>query len=224
MKVLLFGREGEKLKEFFGEGFTIVEEEPEVVVAYGGDGALLKAEFEYPEVPKILLKNSRVANKAHSLEHDKVAQKLAAGEYRTEELFKLSAKANGKELTALNDIVVHNENPRHAIRYHVFIDGTQYSKEIVGDGVIAATPFGASGYYRSITDSIFEVGIGIAFNNSHEPSDHLVLRDDRTVEIEIVRGPVMCYADNQEECIPLSEGERVVISKSSSVARIIKLT
>ncbi|MEK9183956.1 MAG: hypothetical protein AAB890_02695, partial [Patescibacteria group bacterium] len=88
-------------------------------------------------------------------------------------------------------------------------------------GNIAATPFGYTGYYRSITDSYFEIGIGLAFNNSTEQSDHVILKDSSIIKMSIVRGPALVYADNQEDFIELNDGDNVLVKKSEEYAQII---
>jgi len=110
-------------------------------------------------------------------------------------------------LVALNEIVIHNKNPQHGIRYRVFLDKTDLGKEFIGDGLVVATPFGSTGYYRSITDSYFELGIGIAFNNSTEQADSLVVKEQRQIKVLITRGPALLYADNQTKIINLKEQE-----------------
>jgi len=80
-------------------------------------------------------------------------------------------------------------------------------KEFIGDGLVVATPFGSTGYYRSITDSYFELGIGIAFNNSTEQADSLVVKEQRQIKVLITRGPALLYADNQTKIINLKEQE-----------------
>jgi NAD+ kinase len=134
---------------------------------------------------------------------------------------KLDVHANGRSLTAMNDIIVHNADPRHGIRYHLYVDGKPVGGEIIGDGIVAATPLGSTGYYRSITDSFFTVGIGIAFNNSTEQSDHMVSADTSIMKLMVVRGPAVVYADNQPATIELSENDEVVIARSAATARLI---
>lgn len=114
----------------------------------------------------------------------------------------------------MNDVVVHNADPRHAIRYRLSVNGKAIGGEIIGDGFVVATPLGATGYYRSITDSVFEVGIGIAFNNSMEQSDHLVVCEESVITAVILRGPAMVYADNQAASIAMEDGVRVSITRS----------
>lgn len=207
-----------------GSFFEVVEKNPDVVVSHGGDGTLMRAEYLFPNIPKLYLKNSRIAKLGHQTkENEVIMSHIVKGEYFVEQVAKLEAAVKGKMIVGLNDVVIHNENPRYGIRYEVQIDGVQILGEIIGDGVVFATPLGSTGYYRSITDSSFELGIGVAFNNSTEQSDHIVIKEDRTIRVKITRGPAMCYADNQEESVRLLEGEFVDVKKSKQVGQIIRV-
>jgi len=234
-KVLIFGKEKDKVTDLVAEsGFAVVAKNPDFVASFGGDGTVMHCEAKYPGIPKIVLRNSHVCKICSPFENAEVLQKIAAGKYKLEEFWKIEGKVvvkignktvnktNGKKLTALNDITIHNGDPRHAIRYKFFVNGKQIGGEIIGDGVVVATPFGSTGYYRSITDSFFEVGLGLAFNNSTEQADHMVLRENSKVEIEITRGPAVAFADNQEEKITLQIGDKITVEKSSEVARIVR--
>lgn len=227
MQVAIVGPETEKASDLLqkhGNFFEVVKDRPEVVISYGGDGTLMEAEHLYPGVPKLYLRNSHIAKLAHQTkENEEILEHLVRGEYKIQKCIKLEATAKGKTLVGLNDIVVHNENPRHAIRYTVQVDEDSASNEIIGDGLVFATPLGSTGYYRSITDSSFEIGIGLAFNNSTEQSDHIVLRDERIFKITITRGPAFCYADNQKEYVELVNGETVEVKKSDLIAKIIRV-
>src|SRR3989344_2029299 len=204
-------------------GFEIVEAEPEFVISYGGDGTLVKSEHLFPGVPKIVLKNSAVCKKCSALGNDEVLARVARREYKVEELLKLEARFGEKKLVALNDVIVHNADPRHAIRYELLVNGRSVAGEVIGDGIVVATPFGSTAYYRSITDSFFEVGIGVAFNNSTEPSDHLILKEESLIKVKIVRGPAMVYADNWEDSIEIGEGDEIVIQKAAETAKIVTI-
>lgn len=227
MNILIVGKnaaDAEALFEKYGVAFSFVESEPEMVVSYGGDGTLMEAEFRYPGIPKLYLKNSRVAKLAHMHDNEAVIAAVAKGAYRIDEHIKLEAATKGETLTALNDIVVHNADPRHGIRYTAHFGSEKgTTDEIIGDGIVVATPLGSTGYYRSITDSYFEAGIGLAFNNSTEQSDHIVLRDDRTITMTITRGPAIAWADNQEHRIALGEGDTVLVQKSKEVGKIVRV-
>lgn len=222
--ILLFGDGSEILCEIFTENkYNIVTKNPELVVSYGGDGTLLRAEHNYPGIPKLYIKNTRVGKLANVVSNDEVLEKFFKGEYSIDETFKLEACVNGKKVIATNDLVIHNKDPRYAVRYHVQINKSHYIKDVIGDGVIVATPLGSRGYYRSITDSYFELGIGIAFNNSTEQADHIVLKTDVIIHVEIIRGPALCYADNQDEEILLNEGDVVEVKKGSEVMKMVRV-
>jgi len=205
-------------------GFEIVEslkDNPDFAITYGGDGTIMRAEFEYSQIPKLALRGSRIGKKCVPLPPQEALTKVKNGNYKIDEIMKLQVSFGDEALNALDSVLVHNADPRHAIRYHAFLNGKNIGDEIIGDGVVIATPFGSTGYYRSITDSYFEVGIGLAFNNSTEQADHIVLREDAEIEIKIIRGPAEVYADNQKDFINLQDGNSVVIRRSSQTAKLI---
>ena len=203
--------------------FEIVEHEPEYVVVFGGDGTLMRAEHQFPSIPKIFLRNSRIAKLAGPFTNEEILEAFFGGRYDIVEHMKLSVTSGKGKALALNDVVIHNENPRYAIRYAVRVNGKTLYEHVIGDGVVCATPLGSTGYYRSITDGYLETGIGLAFNNSTEQTDHIVLKEDSVLEIEIVRGPGFCYVDNQDESFSLSDGDVIRIEKALEIAKIVRV-
>ena len=222
MRVAVYGKNSEELDGLMAEhGFVRDDENPEIVISHGGDGTYMKAEYEFPGVPKVPIRSSRICNLCVNIPAAEVFKKLKSGEYRIREMLALEFEAGGKKRRGVNDIVLHNANPRHGIRYALWVDGEHIGAEIIGDGIVAATPLGSSGYYRSITDSIFRVGIGLAFNNSTEAFDHMVVGEGSVIRAQVVRGPAMVYADNQEGHIDLEEGDEVFIRRAGLPARIV---
>ena len=223
MRILIYGEDTTEIKKLAKKsGFDVVTKNSEIVASYGGDGTFMKCEQEFPGVPKFILKKSRTSKKTHDIPHNDMLERINRGEYKVDEEIKIEASAKGKKIVGLNEIIVHNSDPRQAIRYEIFVNGKQIGKEIIGDGVVVSTPFGSTGYYRSITDGIFEVGIGIAFNNSTEQSDHMVIKEDSKIIVKILRGPCMAYADNHDDEISLQPGDEILIKKSEKKAKIIK--
>ncbi|PJE57566.1 MAG: hypothetical protein COU82_01285 [Candidatus Portnoybacteria bacterium CG10_big_fil_rev_8_21_14_0_10_38_18] len=225
MKVIIFGEKRKDIEKMLSElGFKIVKDKPDLVLSYGGDGTMMLAESNFPGIPKaILKKDGSICKKCSLLSNKEVLKRIKKGNYDIEKLWKLKVSVAGKDLLGINDIIIHNKDPRHAIRYKVWADDKEISSTIIGDGVVIATPFGSTAYYRSITDSFFELGIGIAFNNSTEQSDHIVLKEDNKIKIKIIRGPVVIYADNQSEFIEAKEGDEIKIEKSNTVAKILRI-
>jgi len=220
MRVLLLGQPPDSLRELIARsGFQPVADRPEAIVCYGGDGTLLGSERDYPGVPKIpirkrLIEDGRLEDIAAVLRH------VAEGRFTRTRLGKLEAACDGVRLLALNDVIVRNAVITSAVRYRVVIDGVEHAGEIVGDGLVASTPFGSSAYYRSITNSVIHVGIGLAFNNSTEPVNHLVLGEHSRIEIRITRGPAILAADNNPEFITLTEGAVIRIALAPEQAEI----
>jgi NAD+ kinase len=221
--VLTGGYPDDTLPALERAGFEVVGSNPDLVITRGGDGALLGAERAYPLALKFPILDTRRAPLCpeHSLE--KQLEALAAGNLKTFELMKLEGRGGGKKLQGMNDVFIHNVRRVAAIRYRVWIDGELYAPEVVGDGAGVATVHGSTAYYRSITHSVFRTGIGLAFSNSTEVTNHLVLPEDSVIRIKILRGPALMVADNDPDSAPLGEGDEAEIRASSDKARILGL-
>jgi NAD+ kinase len=225
MKIALKGRYLEDISPFLKGGkYKITDRSPELIIVHGGDGALLGAEKEFPGIPKFPVRDIRTAPlcEEHS-SYEKIFGMLSGGRLRKTKLMKLSATCGKFSIKAINDIFIHNANPVSAIRYRVFIDGQAYGEEIVGDGVGVSTVHGSTAYYRSITHSVFRVGIGLAFSNSTETTNHLVLPDDTPVRIRLTRGPGILVGDNSPEMFEMKAGDAVAIGKIRETAVIYGL-
>jgi hypothetical protein len=60
MKIALIGTNLEKLDSLldpFAKEFSLVEHNPDYVFAFGGDGTLMRAEYNFPGIPKLFLRN-----------------------------------------------------------------------------------------------------------------------------------------------------------------------
>jgi NAD kinase len=144
--------------------------------------------------------------------------------FTSRKLKKIEAIVNGREkFIGATEITVHNENPRSGVRYKVRIDQEEMHNELIGDGVIVCNTLGSTGYYKSITDSYFEVGMGLAFNNSTEQADHVVLSNNRRIYITITRGPGIIFGDNQEKSLTLHEGDEIEIFESKETFNIVEV-
>jgi NAD+ kinase len=224
-RVLVLGNKVESIRRLVREkGLEDVTESPDVILTYGGDGLLLGSEREWPGVPKLPLRNSRHGRKCEPHQIEDALDRLMRTDLRRRTFLKLHAEAHGDTLIGLNDVIVHNSLPTSGVRYRVWIDERGFSDEIMGDGVVVATPFGSTAYYRSITRGTFRVGIGLAFNNSIEQVDHLVLGEDAVIRVQITRGPAIVVADNSPHAIPLDDGEEVTIRRADSEAVLLSLS
>ena len=226
MKVIIFGKNTKKIEKMSKKlGIEVVNSNPDFVISSGGDGTFMLSENKFPGIPKILLKESKICKKCTpNLSHEEILLHIKEKKYKLEKLQKLEATALGKTISGINDIIIHNSNPRQAIRYTLKIDDLQQNEEIIGDGIVVSTIFGSSGYYKSITDSVFEIGIGLAFNNSTEQSDHIVINDKRKIKFTLLRGPAEVFADNIKDRIKIKKGDSVLIKVSKDFSSIAKPT
>lgn len=215
MKIALMGRYIEDIMSYFeSKDFKITRKNPDLIIVHGGDGALLGAEREFPGIPKFPVRDIRTAPLCHEhSSYEKIFELLRKNKLVKSEIMKISASSGPFHVKAINDIFIHNLNPVSAIRYKVFIDGKPYGEEIVGDGVGVSTVHGSTAYYRSITHSIFWVGIGLAFSNSTELTNHLVLPEKTSIRIILTRGPAVLVADNSPDTLEMKAGDAVTIRK-----------
>lgn len=224
MKVALVGRNAHDLLPLIAEfGFELVADPrtAETIIAYGGDGTLIGSEHTYPGIKKIGLRDNRVCSKCARHADRDVLSRLARGQAPASELAKLVVSVRDKKLWGLNDVLLRNSDIRSAVRFSVHVNDEPVTDEIIGDGLVASTPFGSSAYFRSISNTTFREGIGLAFNNCTDFGNHMVLLPSDRVTVAIVRGPAHVTTDNNPEIITVDEGDRLEISRSSETARIL---
>ncbi|MEE9394225.1 MAG: hypothetical protein V3W41_17130 [Planctomycetota bacterium] len=221
MKFGLVGKNAAILKPLLeARGIELADsfDAADLLISYGGDGTLIGAEREFPEVPKLGMRDASAVTKCPEHEDALVLDRFLSGELAKTELMKITATIDGKRLRGMNDIILRNSDVRSSVRFRVAVNNKMVSDETIGDGLVAATPFGSSAYFRSITNTVIRTGMGLAFNNCTEFLHHLVLKPDDVVQVEIVRGPAQLTADNSPEIIDLSNGDAFVIQRSTRSA------
>ena len=205
------------------EGFEVVDENPDFVVCYGGDGTVLFGERNFPQVPKLILKTSR---KCRPYDYDvnkftEYLAKIKTGNYQIHSEMKLETTIKDELLIGLNEIQVHLKSPIYAVRFSLAVDNKKCDN-LIGDGVIVSTPFGSTGYYKATGGKKFEKGIGISFNNLHNiKKDSFVVSENSAIKLTINREHAWLLADNNEKFIELAAGDSVEIKKSKNVANFI---
>ena len=232
MKVLLFGGE---VSEIEGEvsrhkGLDVVSTAPDVVVCYGGDGTLLRAERQWPGIPKAPIRNSQRGNRCIAHPAAAVLARLAAGQLAHTDYLKLECalrqaapSAPERTVVAMNEVNVHMGRINSAVRFRMWIDDEPYEqgREILGDGFIISTPFGSTAYFNHITRGYFHAGLGVAFKSTSEHTNHVVLAEDAVIRILITRGPGVLTYDNSSEYLDLDRGCELTIRKHAQSATLL---
>ncbi len=241
-------RQEKRLERELGDrGFDVATDydTETVIVTLGGDGSILHAARTYPDPTILPVRTGGSKGHKTHLERDEVVEALAridtgsAGEaYTTTAYGRLAAYRDGNEVAgdfrALNEISLHHSSPVLAAIFAVRIrDGndTFEFERVTGDGVLVATPFGATGYYRSVTHGTFSVGLGVAFNNVHTPVDipsYIVLSQQAVVEVELLESDhassVVLTRDNDDQMCELSVGSPVEIRRTDDTVEILQPT
>lgn len=213
-----------------------------VLVSVGGDGTVLHNAWRYDE--PTILPVAKPDSEANTIQLDgetfldgiaAVEEGSRGEDFRVETHPQLSAYRDGEELRgdfrALNDVNLHHRSPTGAATFRVrVVDGdAAYALDpAIGDGLVVATPFGATGYYRAIAGGGFTTGIGVAFNNIHKPRDALdsvVVSADARVEVAVDDAdvPVVLARDNDPDAYALEPGAPVEIRRSERRVGIVRI-
>lgn len=222
MKVFLFGKNSDSIRHLVPQyRLNLVYDQPDVIISYGGDGTLLSAERKYPGIPKLPVRDSKVCKKCPVHTTEQLLETLGQKRLKFQEFPKLGARSGSVEILAINDIVIRNSTPMHALRFKVFKNHQLLKPDvIIGDGIIATTPFGSSGYYQSITRTTITQGFAMAFNNTTQRIEPVNFFDNDTIKLVVIRGPGSLSSDNNPKILNLRENDEVKIFASKHQAKI----
>lgn len=227
-------------------GFEVVDryDEDALIVTFGGDGTILYAARQYPAPTILPVRTGRSVGERAEIDEDDLIdgiERFDAGrpgeDYTIERHRTVTAARDGEELdggfAALNEISLHHRSPVMAVEFDVAIEDGQYAasfEDVVGDGLLVATPFGSTGYFRSITGGSFDDGLGVAFNNVHTPRstpDYLVVSAEAHIEIELQpssrTSTAVLTRDNDETMYELEPGVPIEIGTGETVVEIVSL-
>lgn len=210
-RLLVLGEDrGEAEEVASAYGLAVVRRDPDLVLCHGGDGTLLRAERLLPGVPKIPARLSRLSRLCPLHELPAILGRLVEGSLPREELPLIELAVGRARFHALNDVVLRNDTPALALRFRLHHDGVP-GREVTGDGLVVATPFGSTAYYHSITGGRVDEGLGVAFNNCTRPVEPLHLDGGTPLVVEVSRGPGTLVHDNDLRAIVLREGHTFAV-------------
>ena len=221
-------------------GYLIHEKIPsgiDCALVLGGDGTIIRASRELAplEVPILgfnlgtlgYLAEVEIGDFKESLE------KLFLGEFTIENRMMLQGSINGKaEKTAINDIVITREGSLRIVNFDVYVNGILLNN-YTADGIIISTPTGSTGYNLSAGGPIVEPTANIVVMSpicSHALNTRsIVLSSDDVIEVEVGKeryGNIerMATTFDGSEPVSMETGDRIVISKSKKVTKLVRIT
>lgn len=218
-------------------GLSVVSKNPDMVVAFGGDGTVLLSEYLYPGVPKLGVRNSKHCNTcavrfAGKHKHELMCfscleaglDAVCSGDYRVVSHLKVEAAVGGQRLVGLNEVQLHNADPRRAIRFDVLQGKKRVARDVIGDGVLLATAFGATGYFATVSRTTFQKGFGLAFNNPVNPLKPVFLGESfEPVRVQLTRGTGWVLSDSVPRKLIVRQGQPIVFRRHQKKARFVVL-
>ena len=86
------------------------------------------------------------------------------------------------------EVVVKNVDPTCAVRFNLYVDGKEYMKNVIADGIVMSTAYGSTGYFKSVARCIFNMdAIGIAFIAPTQGINNIILNSTSKIKVEFVR-------------------------------------
>ena len=143
-----------ELKKIAASVFDIehFEDDIDLAVSVGGDGTLLRVARHYSEfsVPVFGINIGHLGflSQVPSDNIEEAVSQIEQSQFRIEQRLMLEVSAAGKNLSALNDIVIKGCTFSRTARFNVFIN-EKFVCEYLADGVIISTPTGSTAYNLS---------------------------------------------------------------------------
>lgn len=216
-----------------GAGGSVVadpEEEPDVVIAVGGDGTMLAAVRRALawDVPVLGFNLGTLGFLAGAEPEDLeiVVERLLSDDYRVEERTTVSASVGGVSAVGVNDVVVEKIDSTRLVELDVAIDGESFVS-YRADGLVVATPTGSTAYSFSAGGPLVDPRVDALVMTpvaSHSLFDRsLVLPATSSLEVTVARDRFVKVNVDKSDLGELGEGQSVRISRGERPARFISL-
>ena len=211
---------------------VVTEQDPDLVIALGGDGTMLRAAHlaHSVDVPLLgvnfgslgYLTEVDPGDEVHALE------RIHGGSYAIEERMMLTCRVGEDGYLGLNEVLVERSSPYRLVRLAVSIGGEHLSA-FNADGVMVATPTGSTAYALSaggpIVDPRAECLLLVPVSPHMIFSRPFVLMADETVAITVTaeRGEGANLSLDGSEGCHLEPGTTVYVRRHTRPLKMVKL-
>lgn len=198
-------------------GFVLEEDNPELIIVFGGDGSFLKAVHDHDGKGKYVLINTGHLGffSDYSLEEiPEFLQDVLEKDPSIESLPFLSYLSQREESLALSDVVVQADK---TVDISVYLNDRLLC-ETKASGIVIGTPVASTAYLGSLgspaiinATDVYQYALIAPVRNSLylNPVDKAVLSRDDVLEIEVSGGKAALYLDGIRKTEAISETFRV---------------
>lgn len=214
-----------------GAGGEVVDpggEDPEMVLAVGGDGTMLAATQTAlaHDVPILGFNLGTVGflAEAEPAEMEEVVDRLLGGRFTVIERMTVTATVGGATTTGVNDVIVEKVDSQRLIHLDVVVDGERFIT-YRADGLIVSTPTGSTAYSFSAGGPLVDPGLEALILTpvaAHSLFDRtLVFAPHAEIEVRVSRDRPVKVTVDKTDMGHLAEGNVVRIRRGSRPARFV---
>jgi hypothetical protein len=176
-----------------------------MVISYGGDGTLLKTFHENPDKCIIPIRDYGRCENHKNLLNEVIGVSTSELKYDLKQ--KLGDLIECDDIEAMSEIQIVSANPTQCLRMNVSVNNNMYMENVIANGIILSTTIGATGYFKSVSRTIFRDGFGLGFICPTYGINNIVLKPTDWVDIEFIRsGKAHICWDNVIKDIDIEEG------------------
>jgi NAD+ kinase len=204
-------------------GLNVVEEDgekPDLIVALGGDGTILRAARAAHDADALLMGvNIGRLGFLSTVEPDQLSdaiRQLAEGKTQIQERMMLDASgfSGDSRITALNEVVLERSTPARVVHIQVKVEDAEVAT-FTADGFIVATPSGSTAYSFSAGGPILEPEMRAMILSPVSPHHPLwrssvVVDGGRSIELVAVEGAATFSGDG-DPIANVEAGSKIVV-------------
>lgn len=216
-------------QRLLGEKEFIISQNPDFIIAMGGDGTLLAAAARYGKkgipILGVNLGGLGFLTDVTLGQLPDILMAISKGNFRIEKRMVLCARFARGVFYALNDLIITTCIPGRIVEFSAVID-KEYICRFVADGIIIATPTGSTAYSLATGGPILlphTEAIILTPISPHTLSVRpLVLPPKTGIEIEVgKKGKAILVADGQRSKL-ISKGQIIKFKKADYYVKLIK--
>jgi NAD+ kinase len=199
------------------------------IISIGGDGTFLATAkmVGSKNIPIIGVNLGKLGFLAETstAKISKFISQIAKGRFKIDERTVISAKASGKTIYGMNEIVINQSGVVKTIEIQVFYNN-QMVNSYHADGIIVSTPTGSTGYSLSAGGPIVYPKTSVFILSPLSPhtltARPVILPDDGTFKVKVSsRVPINVIADGNSQ-IKLTSPAEIEIKKAPYKIKLIK--